>query len=134
MEHILVNLAQFKDALRKQHVNLWNFWEANMPHKDSKNALYADNAPNKWIKWASNKVREYGEFTKSFKISHFKNCWSLELGCLLCTLHLNMVCFKYIYFGYFKKTVKKLIYFYSQFLNISQFTLAASSWTSVSMS
>ena len=30
--------------------------------------------------------------------------------CLPCTLHLNMTCFKcYIYFGHFRKTVKKLI-------------------------
>ena len=31
--------------------------------------------------------------------------------CLPCTLHLNMVCFTCdIYFGYLKKTIKKLIY------------------------
>ena len=62
----------------------------------------------------------------------FKKLLSLELGCLPCTLQLNMVCFTCdIYFGYFKKTVKKLIYFYSLFENISQYALAASPWTSV---
>ena len=57
---------QFKDALPKQDVNLWNFWEAKMQHENSKKALYAANAPNECLKWGSNnKVKEYDDFAKS---------------------------------------------------------------------
>ena len=37
-----------------------------MQHKNSKKALHADNAPSECLKQASNKVKEYYNFTKSF--------------------------------------------------------------------
>ena len=49
--------------MTKQHVNLRNFWEAKMPLKNSKKALHADDTPNECLKWTSNKVKEYHDFT-----------------------------------------------------------------------
>ena len=37
-----------------------------MPHKNSKKAIQADSASNECLKWVSNKVKEYNDFTKSF--------------------------------------------------------------------
>ena len=37
-----------------------------MQHKNSEKALHADNAPAEYLKRASNKVKEYYNFTKSF--------------------------------------------------------------------
>ena len=56
--HILVNVGKFRDVRPEQHVNLQNFWEAKIPHKNSKKLLHADNALNESLKRASNKVKE----------------------------------------------------------------------------
>ena len=105
-----------------------------MQHKNSEKASHADNAPSECLTEPQIKSR-ITMILHNHSLDHFKNCLRLQLGCLPCTLHLNMACFRCdFYFGYFKKTVTKLIYFYSLFVNISQFTLAARTWTSVSVS
>ena len=45
---------------------------------------------------------------QNHSLDHFKSCWSSELGCLPCTLYLNMVYFTCdFYFRYFKKKLSK---------------------------
>ena len=53
-----------------------------MQHKNSKKALHADNAPSECLKQASNKVKEYYNFTKSWKDqdTSFQKLLKLELG------------------------------------------------------
>ena len=78
-----------------------------MLHKNSKKALHGDNAPksnNKMI-LQNHSLDQDKSFQKLLKF----RTWL----CLPCTLNLcilNMVCFTCgVYFGYFKKTVEKLI-------------------------
>ena len=67
-----------------------------MPYKNSRNTLHGGNAPDKGLKYASNKSRNkiplqnrFLDQGKSFqKLLKFRT-----LFCLPCILHLNMVCF-----------------------------------------
>ena len=68
-----------------------------MPLKNSKIALYGDNAPNKCLKQASNQVKEEDDFIKSFSVDQdklFQLLSKLRTWLFLTrTLHLNMVYF-----------------------------------------
>ena len=72
----------------------------------SMQVMYPLSVENKPQLKPRNKVILQNHSKKSFqKLLKFRTWF-----CLPCTLHLNMACFKFdIYYGYFKKTVQKLI-------------------------
>ena len=75
-----------------------------MLHKNSKKALHTRSAPNKPQIKSRNKIigqnHSFDQGKAFWKLLKFRTWF-----CLLCTLHLNMLCCSTceVYFGYFKK-------------------------------